>query len=82
MPSSLILDPRGVQIEFQDAKDINVVVRAICEQLAGESPTRVSHLFNELVHSLRKASPREVKAAYTGLRAKKICPESTKTEYN
>lgn len=81
MPSTLILDPRGVQLEFQDAKDVNTVVRAICQHLAGESPARVSHLFNELVHSLRKASPKEVKAAYNGLRGKKICPESTKTEY-
>ena len=67
---------------FKTPRIINVFVRAICEQLAGESPARISHLFNELVHSLCKASPREVKAAYTGLRGKKICPESTKTKYN
>lgn len=80
MPSTLILDPRGVQLEFQDAKDVNSVVRFICQQLASDSPARVSQLFTELVHSLRKASPKEVKTAWNNLRGKKICPEATKTE--
>lgn len=79
--STLILDPRGVQLEFQDAKDVNLVVRNICQQLAGDAPPKfVSQLFTELVHSLRKASVRDVKTAYNNLRGKKICPESTKTE--
>ena len=77
----MLLDPRGVQQEFQDAKDVNTVVRSICQHLASDSPAQVAQLFTELVHSLRKASPKEVKAAYNNLRGKKICPESTKTEY-
>lgn len=78
--STLILDPRGVQIEFQDAKDVQSVVRSLCQQLASDSPHHVSHVFTELVHSLRKASAKEVKAAYGTLRSLKTCPESTKTE--
>ena len=77
----MVLDPRGVQQEFQDAKDVSLVVRAICDELASDSPDRVSQLFTELVHSLRKASPKEVKTAYNGLKGKKICSESAKTEY-
>lgn len=83
MSRTLILDPLGVQVEFQDAKDVSVVIRSICQQLAADSPPRfISQLFTELVHSLRKASVRDVKVAYNNLRGKKICPESTKTEYD
>ena len=78
--SNLVLDPRGIQAEIQPSKDVNSVLRAVCLELASDSPARVSQLFTELVHSLRKASPQEVKAAHTTMKAKKICPESTKTE--
>lgn len=78
--SNLVLDPRGIQLESVAGKDVDAVVRSICENLAGDSPARVSQLFTELVHSLRKASAEQVKAAYTNLMAKKVCQESAKTE--
>ena len=77
---TLILDPVGVQVEKQGAKDVNAVVRAVCLQLDADSPAQVSQLFSELVHSLRKASAKDVKAAWATLKGSQICPESVKTE--
>jgi len=78
--SKLVLDPRGIQLESATGKDVEAVVRSICQNLESDSPVRVSQLFTELVHSMRKASAEQVKAAYTSLLADKVCPESAKTE--
>jgi len=78
--SNLVLDPRGIQLESTAHKDVEAVVRSICEHLESDSPARVSQLFTELVHSMRKASTEQVKAAYTNLLANKVCLESAKTE--
>jgi hypothetical protein len=78
--SNLVLDPRGIQLESTAHKDVEAVVRSICEHLESDSPARVSQLFTELVHSMRKASAEQVKAAYTNLLANKVCSESAKTE--
>lgn len=77
MPKPLILDPRGSQSGF---KNVDSVVFAICQELAADSPVHVSRLFTELVHSLRKASPNEVMAAWNNLSGRQICPEAAKTE--
>lgn len=73
------MDARGVQFEFQDAKDVNSVVKSLCKQLI-ESPERSAQAFTELVHALRKAPHKEIKAAYNAMRSKAVCPESIKTE--
>lgn len=77
--STLILDPRGVQFEFQDAKDVNSVVKSLCKTL-NESPERSAQAFTELVHALRKAPHKEIKAAYNAMRSKAVCTENVKTE--
>lgn len=78
--STLVLDPKGVQSESQGAKDVSTVLRTLCAQISGESPARISQLFTELVHAIRKASHKEIKAAYVNMKAKKMCAEAVKTE--
>ena len=56
------------------------MVKSLCNQLASESQVPVSQLFTELVHSLRRSTPKEVKAAYNNMLGKKNCPEMPKTE--
>ena len=75
----MILDARGVQFEFQDARDVSSVVKSLCKQLA-ESPETTAQVFTELVHALRKAPHKEIKAAYNAMRSKASCSEIIKTE--
>lgn len=77
--STLIFDASG-HFDVRGAKDLSTLVKSLCNQLASESQVPVAQLFTELVHSLRRSSPKEVKAAYANMLGKKNCPEMPKTE--
>ena len=77
--STLIFDASG-HFDVRGAKDLSTLVKSLCNQLASESQVPVSQLFTELVHSLRRSTPKEVKAAYNNMLGKKNCPEMPKTE--
>lgn len=78
--SSLFLESSSSFEPHNGGRDVSFVVKAVCEQMAGDSQMPVAHLFTELVHALRKASPAEVRGAYANLRATKSCAKIAKTE--
>ena len=69
-----------MRFDLKNAKDINSVVRNICQSLASDNPVVVTQHFTELVYAMRKASPKEVKDAYNNVKGKKVCAEAAKTE--
>jgi hypothetical protein len=76
--SDLIFDHKH---DGQSSRNVDSVVKALCEHLTTESPSQVPHLFNEMVQSMRKATPKEIKAAYANLKSKKNCAQTAKTEH-
>ena len=65
--------------EPRKAKEVSSVVKALCQQLEGDSQASVAQLFTELVHSMRKASAKEIRGAYDNAKGMKVCRESEKT---
>ena len=80
--TGLIADHSEALVELKGARKTEQVIKALCQNLAGDSPDRVSELFTELVNTLRHATPKEIKSAYANLKAKNNCDETTKTEYD
>lgn len=78
--SDLFFDASALRFEQLNAKNVNSIVRSICQTLASDNQVLVSQYFTELVYSLRRASPKEVKDAYNSAKSKKVCPEAAKTE--
>jgi len=76
--SSLIFDAAD-HFEPRKAKEVSSVVKALCQQLEGDSQASVAQLFTELVHSMRKASAKEIRGAYDNAKGMKVCRESEKT---
>lgn len=74
----MIFDAKD-HFEPRKAKEVSSVVKAICQQLESDSQASVAQLFTELVHSIRKSSPKEIKGAYDNAQGMKVCRESEKT---